>query len=306
MQFAFHVHRSLASLVITVGCCATTRAGTMLSPVAVLGTDLGVYDPQTPLENMINQSGLDKPFTSGATDFDVYFNTGAPPFGQGAFNNGWQSNFSFNLPLTGYVDFDLGAVYTIDRLGIWNRSLETGNILVKENLGDAFVDVGDFALQNKLNFPFSYQPEFVTLDSAVDARYLRLAITSTYKFDASDTFAYAIVGELVVDAITSTPFTADFDQDGDVDGADLVQWQGDFGVNADSDANNDVDSDGADFIAWQQQLGSAPITSALIAIPEPAALALAVAALGVMTQKHRRTGASRASAFKRGVSFAVA
>src|SRR5688572_17087155 len=154
MQLRFRTSHWSAGLLILAGFAATASAGTILSPVAVLGTDLGVYDPQTPLENMINQSGLDKPFTSGVTDFDAYFNTGASPFGQGAFNHGWQSNFSFNLPMMGYVDFDLGGVYTIDRLGIWNRSLETGNILVKENLADAFVDVGDFTLQNKLNFPF--------------------------------------------------------------------------------------------------------------------------------------------------------
>jgi hypothetical protein len=275
MQFAVHVRQSIASLVIILSCCSTTRAGTILSPVAALGTDLGVYDPQTPLENMINQSGLDKPFTSGVTDFDAYFNTGASPFAQGAFNNGWQSNFSFTLPLTGYVDFDLGAVYTIDRLGIWNRSLETGNILVKENLGDSFVDVGDFTLQNKLNFPFSYQPEIISLDSSVDARYLRLAITSTYKFDPSDTFAYAIVGEVAVDAMNASSFTADFDIDGDVDGIDLAQWQGDYGVNGHSDADGDGDSDGADFLQWQRQLGSgAPLTGAAAVVPEPTALRL--------------------------------
>jgi hypothetical protein len=37
---------------------------------------------------------------------------------------------------------------------------------------------------------------------------------------------------------------ADFDKDG----ADLTQWQGDFGVNGLSDADNDGDSDGADFL----------------------------------------------------------
>jgi T5SS/PEP-CTERM-associated repeat protein len=51
-------------------------------------------------------------------------------------------------------------------------------------------------------------------------------------------------------------FTADFDEDGDVDAADLAQWQGDFGPSSLSDADNDGDSDGDDFLAWQRQLGS--------------------------------------------------
>jgi len=70
---------------------------------------------------------------------------------------------------------------------------------------------------------------------------------------------------------------SDFNLDRDVDGADLVQWQGDFGENALSDADNDGDSDGADFLPWQQQLGSGlPAAATSAAIPEPAARALAL------------------------------
>jgi hypothetical protein len=62
-----------------------------------------------------------------------------------------------------------------------------------------------------------------------------------------------------------------------------MQWQGDFGANALSDADNDGDSDGADFLAWQQQLGSGVTTvassSAGQVVPEPAALALLLATL---------------------------
>ena len=103
--------------------------------------------------NMINQSGLDKPFTTDVTDFDEYFTTGAQPFGQGNFSNNWQSNFTFNLPLMGFVDFDLGAVVPIDRIAIWNRSLETGNILVSQTLGGPMVNAGSFSLPNRLHLP---------------------------------------------------------------------------------------------------------------------------------------------------------
>ncbi|MBA3480183.1 MAG: PEP-CTERM sorting domain-containing protein [Pirellulales bacterium] len=76
-------------------------------------------------------------------------------------------------------------------------------------------------------------------------------------------------------ALGATVANADFDEDGDVDGGDLVQWQGDFGVNGRSDADNDGDSDGADFLAWQQRLGSGlPSVAATAAVPEPAMLLL--------------------------------
>ena len=47
----------------------------------------------------------------------------------------------------------------------------------------------------------------------------------------------------------------DFDEDADVDGEDLTQWQGDFGLNGSSDSDDDGDSDGADFLNWQRTFG---------------------------------------------------
>ena len=77
-------------------------------------------------------------------------------------------------------------------------------------------------------------------------------------------------------------FTADFDDDGDVDGADLAQWEGDFGVNALSDADDDGDSDGADLLAWQRQVGSAATATNAAGVPEPGAAVLAACALAAL------------------------
>jgi hypothetical protein len=83
---------------------------------------------------------------------------------------------------------------------------------------------------------------------------------------------------------------ADFDEDDDVDGDDLAQWQGDFGANGLSDADDDGDSDGADFLAWQRQLGSgsAGASSSQAAVPEPGGVALALVMLGGATGATRR------------------
>jgi probable HAF family extracellular repeat protein len=79
----------------------------------------------------------------------------------------------------------------------------------------------------------------------------------------------------------ATPIAAaDFNKDGDVDGADLALWQGDYGLNADCDADGDGDTDGADFLVWQRQLNSGATAVADAAsvgyggVPEPTALAL--------------------------------
>jgi len=81
--------------------------------------------------------------------------------------------------------------------------------------------------------------------------------------------------------------TADFDGDGNVDAADLAQWQGDFGINGDSDANNDGDSDGADFLAWQRNLGASSL-SASAAVPEPSCLLLLVLGLPILLGRRKK------------------
>lgn len=77
----------------------------------------------------------------------------------------------------------------------------------------------------------------------------------------------------------------DFDGDGEVDGADLAQWQG--GVSAAGglgDADFDGDSDGADFLAWQRNVSYPTFSVAAAAnVPEPHAALLASLAAGLLT-----------------------
>ncbi|WP_148075285.1 beta strand repeat-containing protein [Bythopirellula goksoeyrii] len=77
-----------------------------------------------------------------------------------------------------------------------------------------------------------------------------------------------------------SPFSADFDGDGDVDAEDLIKWQGDFG-GLGSDTDGDGDTDGADFLAWQRQFGgSIPFNAAVQAVPEQNASSILI--LGMM------------------------
>ena len=99
--------------------------------------------------------------------------------------------------------------------------------------------------------------------------------------------------------LVSSGGAADFDNDGDVDGGDLTQWKNSAAIDGGADADNDLDSDAHDFLAWQRnlgQLGDFQPTAAVIyktaiaaAVPEPAAVALAVAGfLGVASARRRR------------------
>jgi hypothetical protein len=100
-------------------------------------------------------------------------------------------------------------------------------------------------------------------------------------------------------------FSADFDDDGDVDGDDLIKWQGDYGPGGGSDADGDNDSDGADFLAWQRQLGSGlPSAAASATVPEPTTLPLAiVATVGIW--RHRRRNTYAVPKTRRSVTLAI-
>jgi hypothetical protein len=99
-------------------------------------------------------------------------------------------------------------------------------------------------------------------------------------------------GVVAYGTIPPTEIPGDFDGNGQVNGADLAQWKGDFGVNGLSDANNDGDSDGADFLIWQRNLGTGvPVNAAATPVPEPASFALVVA-IGVLWGSRRFAGQS--------------
>lgn len=95
---------------------------------------------------------------------------------------------------------------------------------------------------------------------------------------------------------TANP-SADFDADGDVDGADFLSWQRGVEITigadlAEGDADRDGGVNGADLAIWEIQ---AAASSASAVIPEPgAATLLMVAAVFAIVAGHRK-GARRAS-----------
>ncbi|MEM8944905.1 MAG: PEP-CTERM sorting domain-containing protein [Planctomycetota bacterium] len=81
--------------------------------------------------------------------------------------------------------------------------------------------------------------------------------------------------------------TADYDTDGDVDGADLAILQNWYGVNAQGDADDDGDTDGSDLLVWQRQ-HTGPIGSLVATVPEPTTVGLATVAGSMLAMRRRR------------------
>jgi hypothetical protein len=101
----------------------------------------------------------------------------------------------------------------------------------------------------------------------------------------------ALLGIDNILAIGSTPIPGDFNGLNGVNGADLAQWQGDYGLNGESDADGDGDSDGNDFLIWQRNLGMGTVVAAASPVPEPGAATLAAILLALAV---RRGGSRRA------------
>ena len=77
----------------------------------------------------------------------------------------------------------------------------------------------------------------------------------------------------------AAPLAGDFNNDGQVDAVDFVQWQGAFGGAS--------GRQGKDLLAWQREFGTVLSNSVATAtVPEPASLALA--ALGLLARGRRR------------------
>lgn len=69
---------------------------------------------------------------------------------------------------------------------------------------------------------------------------------------------------------------ADFNDDTKVDSSDLGIWKSSYGSSALGDADGDNDTDGADFLVWQREFGAGAAQPVAAAVPEPAALGLAL------------------------------
>ncbi|RIK78455.1 MAG: hypothetical protein DCC67_11550 [Planctomycetota bacterium] len=92
----------------------------------------------------------------------------------------------------------------------------------------------------------------------------------------------------------------DYDDDGDVDGADFLRWQRTLGSaasppGAGADGNNNGTIDAGDLAVWRTNFGAATAAggAAIEAVPEPSALAVVASGLmAVVALRPRRVGAA--------------
>ncbi len=109
------------------------------------------------------------------------------------------------------------------------------------------------------------------------------------KFDSADisgmpaglTFHINYLPTAVQLQVVNKPtFSADFDDDGDVDMTDYAIWKNAFNLNQLGDANNDNKSDASDYTIWRDQFGNAPGAGAFGGPPVPEPMSAVLLAIG--------------------------
>jgi hypothetical protein len=110
-----------------------------------------------------------------------------------------------------------------------------------------------------------------------------------------------VVSDSGADVFTDLPVAAaDFDLDGDVDGADFLTWQrnnptvhGAVGTDGNANLSQDGNVDALDLAVWKEQFGNPAASHVSAAVPEPSAGLLLLPALVAIGERRRRLGSSR-------------
>lgn len=175
-------------LTLATGCFA--NASVIFSPVSVVSNSIQQAASAFGPVNLIDQSGLSSPFSSGETDFDSYL-------ASNPVHNPVATNSFIAKTLTGDIVFDLGEEKEVELLAIWqgsiflNQRLNSFSISTSSLPDSDFTTVGTFvAAQGGVpsNGPTEAQV-FDLTDST--ARFVRITVSSNYGH-----FANTGIGEI--------------------------------------------------------------------------------------------------------------
>lgn len=112
------IQLAVACVTVLVATAGQVQAGVIISPRSIIRNDFGFFSGFYPATNIINQGALNSPFTSGVTDYGTYVGT-TPTHGSNNDSPQWFGSRGLNGQ--GFIDFDLGASYDIDRLAFWSN-----------------------------------------------------------------------------------------------------------------------------------------------------------------------------------------
>ncbi|EAQ98882.1 PEP-CTERM sorting domain-containing protein [Congregibacter litoralis] len=160
--FGLLIGGSVQAGIIRGAVSATLISGTEFSAVYSVG-------------NTIDQSGLLTGFTSGVDDFDTYL--GLNPLHSLIAEREY---FSQSGTTSGVIEYDLGGLFSVDKIALWNE--DVSGILSLDILtsvdGSTFMErVSDFAPTDNAS-SVDYLADVISLGGSVNAQYVRLDMNS--------------------------------------------------------------------------------------------------------------------------------
>ena len=289
-----------------------TGSGLDINPAGLFGNSVSIFPSQTLSTTgggMVNDGDLN---VIGTT---VSFTGGPSANNVGAEVNAINATLTFDGDLTNNGDLNLINTTV-------NGSLINGGAGALAMIGsNSFGDDLQFGPQDNLyvdisgSNPGDYDTLTVGGEASLDGS-LNVSFASGFDPSGGDTFEILTAVGGVQDTFTTenlptltgdlqwfvnynamslalvTTWAADFNEDGNVNGDDLVDWEAGFGsstaTHMTGDANKDAAANGFDFLAWQTQSGNSGIAVAA-AVPEPSTLSLcALAAFALWPTRRQR------------------
>lgn len=157
---------------LSLGIASQAQAvGLIISPVSA--TASSEYDANFSITNTINQSGLSTGFNSGVDDFDTYLASN-PTHTLVALGNEW---FTPEDVTNATVTYDLGNLFNINRLALWN---EESSGIGSFDISVSTDNINYFNVASSLNpfdNPLNNYPAEVFGFGASNARYVRFDVS---------------------------------------------------------------------------------------------------------------------------------
>lgn len=160
--------RLLAATLATMSALSSpASAGVIVAPTGATVVQGG---SQTSIANTFNQSGLDRNYVSGVTDYDSFFKPRV--YSMPASTNEW---FAATAG-TAIVVYDLGLLSTIASLSFWNEDAYGVNRfeLLHSRDNQTFTSLGSFAPTDAPSSGIAFNDRFDF--TAIDARYFKLVL----------------------------------------------------------------------------------------------------------------------------------
>jgi len=159
----------------------------------------------------------------------------------------------------------------------WNGQFDVGNVFVDGQPVGATLSPGATLTSSNTQAPWEFPMAIGALDNGGTLQGFWEGAIDDLQIH-SDALSDAQILEEFNSVTIFTPSDADFDQDGDVDGADFLIWQRNFGTGttlAQGDADSSGGVDNVDLMIWETQFAAgAGQQPNLHRVPEPSSLTL--------------------------------